>query len=70
MVFIFSVREISAAILLTSSDNVVLSVLSWNYLDYGDISKAAVVGLLQTGILAAGIVVGRFVFRVRLARSM
>ena len=48
MVFIFSVREISAAILLTSSDNVVLSVLSWNYLDYGDVPKAAVVGLLQT----------------------
>ena len=68
MVFIFSVREISAAILLTSSDNVVLSVLSWNYLDYGDVPKAAVIGLLQTVILAAGVFAGRFVFRVRLAR--
>ena len=70
MVFIFSVREISAAILLSSSDNVVLSVLSWNYLDYGDVPKAAVVGLIQTVILAAGIVVGRFVFRVRLTGAM
>ncbi len=70
MVFIFSVREISAAILLTSSDNVVLSVLSWNYLDYGDIPKAAVVGLLQTVILAAGVIAGRFVFRVKLARAV
>ena len=70
MVFIFSVREISAAILLSSSDNVVLSVLSWNYLDYGDVPKAAVVGLIQTVILAIGIVLGRFVFRVRLARAM
>ena len=52
MVFIFSVREVSAAILLTSSDNVVLSVLSWNYLDYGDVQKAAVVGLVQTVILS------------------
>jgi iron(III) transport system permease protein len=66
MVFIFSVREVSAAILLTSSDNVVLSVLSWNYLDYGDVQKAAVVGLLQTAILLAGVLVGRCVFRVRL----
>jgi iron(III) transport system permease protein len=66
MVFIFSVREVSAAILLTSSDNVVLSVLSWNYLDYGDVQKAAVIGLLQTAILLAGVVVGRCVFRVRL----
>ena len=70
MVFIFSVREISAAILLTSSDNVVLSVLSWNYLDYGDVPKAAVVGLIQTVILMFGIVLGRFVFRVRLSRAM
>ena len=69
MVFIFSVREVSAAILLTSSDNVVLSVLSWNYLDYGDVQKAAVVGLVQTVILLVGVVVGRFVFRVRLSRT-
>ena len=69
MVFIFSVREVSAAILLTSSDNIVLSVLSWNYLDYGDVQKAAVVGLLQTAILMAGVVVGRFVFRVRLSQT-
>ena len=70
MVFIFSVREISTAILLSSSDNIVLSVLSWNYLDYGDVPKAAVVGLIQTVILAVGIVLGRFVFRVRLTRAM
>ena len=70
MVFIFSVREISAAVLLTSSDNVVLSVLSFNYLDYGDVPKAAIVGLLQTALLAAGVVAGRFVFRVKLARQV
>jgi iron(III) transport system permease protein len=69
MVFIFSVREVSAAILLTSSDNVVLSVLSWNYLDFGDVQKAAVVGLLQTVILIAGVVIGRFVFRVKLSKT-
>jgi iron(III) transport system permease protein len=70
MVFIFAVREISAAVLLTSSDNVVLSVLSWNYLDYGDVPKAAVIGLLQTVLLIAGVLAARFVFRVRLARAL
>ena len=69
MVFVFSVREISAAVLLTSSDNIVLSVLSWNYLDYGDVQKAAVVGLLQTLLLVAGVAAGHFVFRVRLAQA-
>ncbi len=70
MVFIFSIREISAAVLLTSADNVVLSVLSWNYLDYGDVPKAAVIGLLQTLILIVGVVAGRFLFRVRLSRTV
>lgn len=70
MVFIFAVREISAAVLLTSSDNVVLSVLSYNYLDYGDVPKAAVVGLLQTLLLIAGVLAGRFVFRVKLSRQV
>lgn len=70
MVFIFSVREISAAILLSSSDNVVLSVLSYNYLDYGDVPKAAVVGLLQTLMLIVGVLAGRLVFRVKLSRQV
>ena len=70
MVFIFAVREISAAVLLTSSDNVVLSVLSFNYLDYGDVPKAAVVGLLQTVILAIGVIAGRYVFRVKLSNQV
>lgn len=70
MVFIFAVREISAAVLLTSSDNIVLSVLSFNYLDYGDVPKAAVVGLLQTLILAIGVVAGRYVFRVKLSNQV
>ena len=46
-----------------------LSVLSYNYLDYGDVPKAAVVGLLQTVILVVGVLAGRLVFRVKLSRS-
>ena len=69
LVFIFSVREISAAILLCSADNNVLSVLSWDYLDYGDVQKAAVVGLLQTVMLAAGLLVAKVAFRVRLSQQ-
>jgi iron(III) transport system permease protein len=63
------VREVSAAILLTSSDNIVLSVLSWNYLDYGDVQKAAVIGLLQTAMLIGGVAIGRYAFRVPLVST-
>jgi len=45
-------------------------VLSYNYLDYGDVPKAAVVGLLQTLLLIAGVLAGRFVFRVKLSRQV
>jgi iron(III) transport system permease protein len=70
MVFIFSVREISAAILLASPSNEVLSTVSWNYLDYGDQQKAAVLGLIQTVILIGGVLAGQFVFRVRLTQAV
>ena len=68
LVFIFSVREISAAILLASPSNKVLSVMSWDYLEFGNVQNAAIIGLLQTAILLAGILVGRFVLRVRLSQ--
>jgi iron(III) transport system permease protein len=45
-------------------------VLSFNYLDYGDVPKAAVVGLLQTVILAIGVIAGRYVFRVKLSNQV
>ena len=54
LVFIFSVREISAAILLASPSNKVLSVMSWDYLEFGNVQNAAIIGLLQTLILVAG----------------
>ncbi|MDR6288432.1 MULTISPECIES: ABC transporter permease [Inquilinus] len=70
LVFIFSIREISAAILLASPSNKVLSVMSWDYLEFGNVQNAAIIGLLQTAILVAGIVVGRYVLRVRLSQAV
>jgi iron(III) transport system permease protein len=70
LVFIFSIREISAAILLASPSNKVLSVMSWDYLEFGNVQNAAIVGLLQTAMLIAGIVVGRYVLRVRLSQAV
>lgn len=70
LVFIFSVREISSAILLSSPSNKVLSVMSWDYLEYGNVQNAAVVGLLQTAILTIGVLAGRYVFRVRLTQGI
>ena len=70
LVFIFSVREISAAILLASPSNKVLSVMSWDYLEFGNVQNAAIIGILQTLILVAGILVGRVVLRVKLSQAV
>lgn len=69
LIFIFSVREISAAILLSSASNKVLSVMSWDYLEFGNVQNAAVIGLLQTAILVLGIIAGRYVLRVKLSQN-
>jgi iron(III) transport system permease protein len=69
LVFIFSVREVSAAIMLASPSNTVLSVMSWDYLEFGNVQNAAIVGLLQTGLLILGILAGRYVFRVNLSQA-
>jgi len=70
LVFIFSIREISAAILLASPSNKVLSVMSWDYLEFGNVQNATIIGLLQTAILGLGIFVGRFVLRVKLSQAV
>jgi iron(III) transport system permease protein len=63
-VFILVIREINAAIVLYAPGSTVLSVLTWDYVQFGDFRAAAVVGLLQTALLLLGLVIGRFVFRV------
>ena len=47
----------------------VLSVMSWDYLEFGNVQNAAIIGILQTLILIIGILVGRYVLRVRLSQA-
>lgn len=68
-VFVLTVREINAAIVLYSPQTTVLSVLTWDYVQFGNFQMAAAVGLLQTILLVLGIVLGRFVFRVTLTQD-
>lgn len=69
LIFIFSVREINEAIMLYSARSNVLSVVTWDYMQNGQIRQAAVVGILQTLGLIAGVVVARFAFRVKLTNA-
>ncbi|GAA3626119.1 iron ABC transporter permease [Nonomuraea rosea] len=63
MVFLFTVREINTAILLYTPDTMLLSILSFNYAQQASLPAAAVVGLLETALMIAWIVIMRAVFR-------
>ncbi|MBB2891899.1 ABC transporter permease [Flexivirga oryzae] len=70
LVFIYATREISAAVMLYGPDSTVLSVMTFSYLATGNTQNAAIIGLLQTLIMIVGIVVARFVLRVRLTSQV
>ncbi|MGW1715234.1 ABC transporter permease [Streptomyces sp. NPDC002156] len=63
MVFLFTVREINTAILLYTPDTMLLSILSFNYAQQASLPAAAVVGLLETALMIAWIVVMRALLR-------
>jgi iron(III) transport system permease protein len=63
MVFLFTVREINTAILLYTPDTMLLSILSFNYAQQASLPAAAVVGLIETALMLAWIVVMRAVLR-------
>ncbi|WP_062642561.1 ABC transporter permease [Streptomyces maremycinicus] len=63
MVFLFTVREINTAILLYTPDTMLLSILSFNYAQQASLPAAAVVGLLETALMIAWIVLMRALLR-------
>lgn len=69
LVSILSIREINTAMVLYQPRTILASVLAFNYTDAGSLQQGAVVGLLQTLVMIAAILVGRFVFGVKTSRS-
>lgn len=65
LIFVFTLRELSVAIVLYSPNSVVLSVLTWSDIQ-NSIFQAAAVGLVQMVLMVVGLIVLRAVFRVRL----
>lgn len=68
-VMLMSIKELSASVLLYSQDSEVLSVLTWHYMDSGDYQFAAAIGLVQTVIMVAVVVIAQRLLRVRLDRA-
>ena len=65
-VMLNSIKELSASILLYSSNSHILSVLTWHYMDNGDYQYAAAIGIIQTAIMIGIVLITRRLFRARL----
>ena len=65
-VMLNSIKELSASILLYSSNSHILSVLTWHYMDNGDYQYAAAIGIIQTAIMIGIVLITRMLFRARL----
>jgi iron(III) transport system permease protein len=68
-VMLMSIKELSASVLLASQRGPVLSVLTWSYMESGNFQFAAAVGVVQSAIMVALVVVTRLAFRVNLEKS-
>ncbi len=70
LVMMQTVKEISASILLFTPQSQVLSTLAWQYVQAGGFQFAAAVGVVQTVMLVVLILATRFIFGLRLERTL
>jgi iron(III) transport system permease protein len=69
-VMIMSMKELSASVLLYNQRLQVLSVLTWHYMDAGNYQFAAAIGVVQTSLMLAVVILTRAIFRVKLERAL
>ncbi len=70
LVMVQSVKELSASILLFTPRSQVLSTLTWQYVESGDFQYAATIGIIQTIMLVAMILITRYLLGLRLERGI
>lgn len=69
-VMLMSIKELSASLLLYTQNSQVLSVLTWHFMDAGNYQFAAAIGVIQTLMMMALVVITRMIFRVRLENAL
>lgn len=69
-VMLMSIKELSASVLLYNQSSQILSVLTWQYMDAGNYQFASALGVVQTLMMIALVVITRALFNVRLEQAM
>lgn len=68
-VMLMSIKELSASLLLYTQNSQVLSVLTWHFMDAGNYQFAAAIGVIQTLMMMALVIMTRAIFHVRLENA-
>jgi iron(III) transport system permease protein len=69
-IMLLAIKELSASAMLYTKRSEVLSVLTWHYMDSGNYQFAAMLGVLQSAIMIAMVLLTRWVFGIRLEGAM
>jgi iron(III) transport system permease protein len=69
-VMLMSIKEISASLLLYTQRSQVLSVLTFHFMDAGNYQFAAAIGVIQTLMMMALVIITRAIFRVQLEKAL
>ncbi len=68
LLLIYCTRELNVAIMVYTSNSVVLPVLMWSEMSSGSYQKAAIIAIIESLLILAVVVVGALGFRVDLTR--
>ena len=69
LLVIYCTRELNVAIMVYTSQSIVLPVLMWSEMNAGAYQKAAIIALFESTLILVIVAVGSLVFRVDLRRS-
>ncbi|OMQ16681.1 hypothetical protein A7K94_0200845 [Modestobacter sp. VKM Ac-2676] len=69
LLFVFAMREVDETVIIAGPNSRPLAVLAFSFIEAGAIRNAAVIGLLLTIVMVAGVLLARVVLRVRIDSS-
>ena len=69
LIFVSTVRELSASVMLYTARSTTLSVLIWDYLDSGEYTLAMVLCVMQVALILAIVLLARRLLRIGMARQ-
>jgi iron(III) transport system permease protein len=66
LLLIFAARDVNEAVIISGTNSRPLAVLAWSYVEDGKLNEVAVIGLLLTALILAGVLGARYLLGAKL----